>query len=201
MGKLDEELMPKRVRFLNDLKKLVPGIHLTSGDYRPLFPQARVILNHAENGDLNFRVFEAMGCGGCLLTPRLNHGLQQMFVDGEHLLFYAPDDPGDAAYRLNFIIKHPDIGEHIGAEALKIIDEKHRAIHRAQSLTDHLCDLYMAGAHDIIAGRRNRAPTIRKECLGMPYLLWANEIGDESMKRAYLAAAKGEFGLAGVRSD
>ena len=198
VGKLDEQLMPKRVAFFRELQKRVPNIHLTSGDYRPLFPRAKVVLNHVENEDLNFRVFEAMGCGGCLLTPRVNHGLQQLFVDGEHLLFYAPDDPGDAAYRLNFILEHPDIGDHIGAEALKIIDEKHRAIHRAQSFTDRLCDLHMSGASEIIDARIKRASKIRKESLAMPYLLWANEIKDDKLKQAWLAAARGEYGLSGV---
>lgn len=198
VGKLDAALMPRRARFLEGLKKEVPGLHCVSGDYRSLFPQARVIVNQAENADLNFRVFEAMGCGGCLLTPRVGHGLEKMFVDGEHLLFYAPDDPGDAAYRLHFILDHPEIGEYIGAEAAKIIDREHRAIHRAQALTDRLCDLFTEGAENIVAGRRAKASAIRKECLAMPYLLWASELPDDNLKNAYLAAANGNFGLAGI---
>ena len=69
VGKLDAKLMPKRVKFFNELKKRVPSIHLTSGNYRPLFPQAKVILNHVENEDLNFRVFEAMGIHFLLDSP------------------------------------------------------------------------------------------------------------------------------------
>lgn len=197
VGNLDGNLMPKRKKFLDELGEKVPSLITMQGDYRSAFPRARVVVNQAENDDMNFRIFEAMGCGACLLTPRINHGLQQMFVDGEHLLFYPPGDAGDAAYKIEFIKKHPEIGEHIGREALKIIDAEHRAQHRAQAFTDHMCDLFTEGADNIIAKRKSDAKKIRTECLSLPYLLWANEIDDAPLRQAYLAAAKGDFGLDG----
>ncbi|MEG2171942.1 MAG: glycosyltransferase, partial [Desulfovibrionaceae bacterium] len=69
VGTVDAATNRARAEFLAALKNLVPSLHVTHGDYRNLFPQGRILLNHCAAGDLNFRVFEAMGCGGCLLTP------------------------------------------------------------------------------------------------------------------------------------
>lgn len=189
VGTLNENLMPKRSRFLGELGKRVPGLRLESGDYRRLFPGGRVLVNQAERDDLNFRVFEAMGCGGCLVTPRVGHGLESLFVDGEHLVFYAPDDAGDAAYKINFLLAHPEIAEYIGRTALEEIDARHRAVHRAQAFTDAINDLYIAGASEIVATRKKKADFVRERCLAFPYLLWANEISSPELKAAYLRAA------------
>ncbi|MDR2056301.1 MAG: glycosyltransferase [Desulfovibrio sp.] len=189
---------PRRAAFLQELGKRLPGLHCTRGDYRELYPRGRVILNYSEHGDLNFRVFEAMGCGACLVTPRVRHGLTQLFVDGEHLVGYAPDNVGDALYRIDFLLKNPDIIRHIRAAALEKIDAEHRARHRAQAFTDFLCDIWMQDPVSLVAARRGRAGEIRETCLKLVYLLWAHDVTQPTLKEAYLAASRGDFGLAGI---
>lgn len=190
VGSINNELMPKRSRFLADLATKIPSLEIRQGNYRELFPQAKVLINQAERDDMNFRIFEAMGTGSCLVSPRLGHGLPDMFIDGEHLVLYSPNDAGDAAYKIQFLLDHPEITEHIGKEAVKVIDSAHRAIHRAQAFTDHICDLATEGIEDIINKRLQKAAEIRKNCLSVIYLLWANELTDEEMKKAYLQAAR-----------
>lgn len=197
VGSVNEN-MPRRTAFLRQLGERLPGLHVTRGDYRLLFPQARVLLNQCEHGDLNFRVFEAMGCGGCLVTPRVGHGLSDLFVDGEHLVGYAPDDAGDALYRINFLLENPDLAAYIGETALARINEAHRETHRAQAFTDHLCDLWMQDAAAATAARLEWAGAVREDCLKLLYLLWARETDTPELKEAYLAAARGRFGLAGI---
>lgn len=196
MGTVNENT-PRRAAFLQNLARRLPGLHVQCGSYRALFPQGRILLNHCEHGDLNFRVFEAMGCGGCLLTPRVGHGLAGLFVDGEHLVGYAPDDVGDALFRIELLLKNPELTDYIGKTALAAINAGHRAQHRAQTLTDHLCDLWMQDATALIAARQARAEAIREQCLKMPYLLWAEELTEPTIRQAYLAAARGNFGLSG----
>lgn len=191
VGSNNKEVMPRRALFLENLGKKLPSLQIMGGNYQTLYPRAKVLINHAEHGDMNFRIFEAMGCGKCLVTPRIGHGLPNMFVDGEHLVFYAPEDAGDASYRINFLLDHPEIIDHIGKTAYEAINAGHRAKHRAQALTDHLCDLFMEGAEDIVASRRAKAALIREKCLTLPYLLWAGEVSQPVIKDAYLEAAKG----------
>ncbi|MDR3357591.1 MAG: glycosyltransferase [Desulfovibrio sp.] len=188
---------PRRAAFLRALGKQLPGLHCTRGDYRELYPRGRVVLNYAEHGDLNFRVFEAMGCGACLVTPRVRHGLTRLFVDGEHLVGYVPDDVDDALRRIDFLLKNPDIVRHIGAAALEKIDAAHRARHRARNFTDFLRDVRMRDSGSLVAARCASAGVLRETYLKLVYLLWAYDVTHPPLKEAYLAAARGHFGPAG----
>lgn len=194
VGSVDAETMPRRSAFLAEIGRQLPGLHVAHGDYRALFPCGRVLLNQCEHGDLNFRVFEAMGCGGCLVTPRVGNGLDRLFVDGEHMVGYAPDDAGDALYRIRFLLERPELVSYIGKTALAEVNARHRAHHRAQAFTDQLCDLWMQDPKSLIAARKERALAVRRDCLNIPYLLWARELPQAELKAAYLEAARGNFG-------
>jgi hypothetical protein len=197
VGTVNDNL-PRRAAFLRELQKRLPGLCCKRGDYRELYPKAHVILNHAERGDMNFRIFEAMGCGGCLVTPRVGHGMERLFVDGEHLVGYVPNDVGDALFRIEFLLKNPEVVRHIKVKALAKINEKHRARHRAQAFTDLLCDVWAQGAERLVARRRGRAESVRENCLKLIYLLWAQDVTHPPLKEAWLAASTGRFGLAGI---
>ncbi|MDR2819387.1 MAG: glycosyltransferase [Desulfovibrio sp.] len=184
---------PNRAIFLQELKKKLPGLHVAAGNYRELFPRGRVLLNHCENGDLNFRVFEAMGCGGSLVTPDVGHGLTDLFTDGEHLLTYSPDAVESALSKINFLLQHEDIADNMGKAALDRINTAHRARHRAQAFTEFLRGLSAQDASALIDARLARTEQIRKQYLKLPYLLWAGEMPTPDLGQAYLAAAKGCF--------
>lgn len=60
-----------------------------------LYAASQVTLNVSLNGDLNLRVFEALGAGGFLLTDALSTdaGLERCFTPGRHLVTYrSPDE-------------------------------------------------------------------------------------------------------------
>ena len=71
VGKDDPTLTPKRSALLTALRQHFPGFSSTTGNYRNIFPTARVVLNVAEHDDMNFRIFEALACRSCLVTPRI----------------------------------------------------------------------------------------------------------------------------------
>jgi hypothetical protein len=190
VGTLSADKTPKRMAFLQELRALVPGLHAVGGDYRRLFPTGRVALNHCEAGDLNFRVFEALGCGACLLTPRIGHGLLDLFQDGVHLVTYNPDDAQDAASRIRALLANPIKRSLLRTAGLAAIDAGHRAKHRAAELSR----LLRAWPQPRIRERRRQAASIRKQWLRIIYLHMAEAEADPRMREAYLQAAQGAFG-------
>jgi glycosyltransferase involved in cell wall biosynthesis len=179
--------------FLRELRALVPGLHAVSGDYRRLFPKGRVTLNHCEAGDLNFRVFEALGCGACLLTPRTGHGLLDLFQDGVHLVTYDPDDVQGTARRIQELLANPLKRSLLRTAGLAAIDAGHRARHRAEELSR----LLRAYPQPRIQERRRRAARVRKQWLRIIYLHMAETEVAPRLREAYLRAAQGAFGVAG----
>lgn len=182
---------PRRAAFLQAVGRGIPGLHVTRGSYRQLFPQGRILLNQCEHGDLNFRVFEAMACGGCLLTPRVGHGLLELFTEGEHLACYKAHDAEDALRQVAELLDAPDVMARMRSEAAMAIDKAHRARHRALAFSQRLWSLGTDGARALVAARQARAEAICDQCLKLPYLLWASEVPSPAMRAGYLSAARG----------
>ncbi|MBO4369513.1 MAG: glycosyltransferase family 1 protein [Desulfovibrio sp.] len=180
---------PKRKVFLDELKGLFPPLHVQWGNFVELFPKAKVVLNYCEHGDLNFRVFEALGLGSALVTPRIANGQDMLFKEGIHFLLFDPEKPGDCLKAILHLLEDDSHRVSLGKNGLKAIDEAHRASHRALSFTEHLRKLW-PDRKEIIAQRRAKAPFIRKNFLRLPYLLWAKEIKDDTIRGRYLAYAQ-----------
>ncbi len=73
-----------------------------------LYAASQVTLNVSLNGDLNLRVFEALGAGGFLLTDALSEeaGLERCFTPGRHLVTYrSPDELVELA---RHYLSHPE---------------------------------------------------------------------------------------------
>lgn len=187
---------PLRAAFLRALGETVPGLHVTRGAYRRLYPQAQVVLNQCEHGDLNFRVFEALGCGSCLLTPRIGHGLTDLFAEDEELVCYTPHDADDAAARLRELLAAPEHMAELRRAGLAAVDARHRAIHRARAFSERLRAFSAEEWRGLVESRRRRAAAIRQQVLRLPCLLWAEDLASSpdpavrALRAAYLAEAR-----------
>ena len=92
---------------------LAAGLPLTAMRALPevaadIYAASRVTLNVSLNGDLNLRVFEALGAGGFLLTDALSPdaGLERCFTPGRHLATYrSPDELVELA---RHYLDHPE---------------------------------------------------------------------------------------------
>lgn len=73
-----------------------------------IYAASRVTLNCSLNGDLNLRVFEALGAGGFLLTDALSPdaGLERCFTSGRHLVTYR--SPEELVELARHYLDHPD---------------------------------------------------------------------------------------------
>ena len=133
IGTLDSTLNPGRVRFFNELRQKT-SIHCQQGGYIDFFPRAKIVVNQTVKGDLNFRTFEAMMSGACLLTERRGNGLFELFQEGVHLVSYEPGNADDAAAKIEMLLADRARCRKIAACGRAEILAKHTSAHRAQQV-------------------------------------------------------------------
>lgn len=187
VGKDDPALTPIRSRLLADLRARFPGFSVRQGNYREIYPQARLVLNVAERGDMNFRLFEALGCGACLLTPAIGHGFSDLFTDGRDLFTYPQNDAAAIARLMEELLSDAALRERTAAAGLANVDAGHRASHRAATF-----DAWLKGqpAKALIDERLRDAGAIFDAVLRPLYLHWAEALPGAPHAAAYLKAAQ-----------
>ncbi len=187
VGNVGEDIFPVRTRMLREIEKRLPGLTVRQGIYRDLYPQGRVILNIAERGDLNYRVFEVLGCGGCLLTPAIGHGQEDLFKDGQDLFTYPINDVDALVQTAQRLLKKPELCEQVGASGLAKVDALHRARHRAMEFVGWIESFDLDA---LVAERRRQAPAIHETFLRLLYLHLAETCGRVELAAPYMKAAR-----------
>ena len=192
VGKIDPAVNEERHIFFTKLAPLVPGLHITSGSYCDLYPQAKIVLNHAIQNDLNFRVFEALGCGACLVTPIVGHGLVELFRDEQDLFLYDQQDiPGLAALLVS-LLAAPEKCREVGKNGHAAILAGQYMHHRANTFAAKIEHMLASGqASKIIQTRIHSAKDILASWLRLIYLLHAETTVAPEAKNRYLQAARG----------
>lgn len=190
VGKMNPATSPRRCAFMDELRKRLPFLEVRQGDYRELFARARLVLNYAEREDLNFRVFEALGCGACLVTPRVAHGQAELFADGRDLFCYDMEDMDGLVKLVKELLADPERCEKAAQSGLARVNAAHRAMHRAQSL-----DRLLRGPEvpALVNERLEQARAIHEAHLRLLYLHFAEVLADPArapLRRAYLNAAR-----------
>ena len=187
VGTVDAATTPRRARLLAALARLVPGLKVAGGDYRELYPKAKIVLNVAERGDLNFRVFEALACGACLLTPDIASGQRDLFVPGEDFFVYDQGDVAGLAAVIRRLLADQPAREKAAASGLAKVRAAHTAEARARDFANWL------GGFDpatLVRARLDAAEAIFQGALKLLFLHWAERHDDPAFRQAYLNAAK-----------
>jgi hypothetical protein len=187
VGTLDARLAPRRCAFIGELKEKFPSLHIAHGPFVDLYARAKLIVNECSRGELNFRVFEAMGMGGCLLTPDIGPALSAMFTPGKELFTYPPYAVGRLVALAERLLADDASREKAAEAGLAAVDAGHRASHRARALAGILGELFSSGrAAELIAERLRDAPLIRRYFLRPLYLHHAESVGVDCLRDRYL---------------
>lgn len=186
VGNVHPDIHPGRHAFFRELSKACPGFTVLRGNYHQLFPKGRVIFNFAERGDLNFRVFQALGTGACLLTPRVGHGMLELFREGEELFCYDPADLNGLVRTVDGLLADPELRQRTGRQGLAAVDAGHRAPHRARTFSQWVLTW---DRQALIHERLLRAKEIHRIWLRLLYLHCAATL-PPPLKGPYLEYAK-----------
>jgi len=101
-----------------------------------IFNQSKIILNHPVNNDVNFRVFEALASGSLLITPRTDNGLEDLFVDGEELVLFDPNNLAEGVEKVHYYLHHAEERERIAKKGLEKVQAFHSRMCRAREIVD-----------------------------------------------------------------
>src|SRR5262249_39747872 len=71
-------------------------------DMVAIYHQSKIIFNRSVGDDLNMRVFEAMACGGLLITNEANNGQEELF--GDALITYR--DEAELLAHFDFFLRN-----------------------------------------------------------------------------------------------
>jgi len=142
-GNLDPAMHPQRATFFAELQRFVP-INVEVGPYRKTYASAKIVVNHAVREDLNFRVFEILGCGALAITPNIGNGMGELFTDGQDIVTYRDGDAADAAAKIQYYLQHEDERARIAAAGYNRCVLLHSEDIRARQLEEHLLRLQVS---------------------------------------------------------
>lgn len=185
VSEVNTKTTPETSAFLKELKARFPNLEMRQGDFVKLCGHAKVILNITEQKIFNSRVFEALACGSCLVTPEVGHGQSLLFKDGKHLVTYQTDDMDHLIEAVCTLLADAARRESIAQAGFAEVNARHRPIHRAQTLSDAIERL----DNTTIQNRLAQSKAIHAKHLKLIYLQWAETFGNTETGSQYLRAA------------
>jgi hypothetical protein len=147
-GTLSPGNIPERLPFLRAFRDLHPLV-FRQGDFVPLFTRTRIVLNQTAAAEVNFRCFEAMGCGAALLTDSIGHGLTDLFrTEKEILPPYARLQARSAASAARAWLSRPQALAELALAGRDAVAGRHTDDARAEELSRLCAGLLAEGTHE-----------------------------------------------------
>lgn len=171
VGTLRPRNIPSRLPFLKRFRALHP-LFIKEGAYLPVFARSRIVLNQTACSELNFRCFEAAGCGAALLMEQCAE-LEELFTPGVNILPpYPRNDAAAAAAIARAWLADPEKLRRTAKAGRDLIAARHTAAHRARSIGRRLAVLARNGAHR----RRLAERTTRRRLLATAFAVIGAEL-------------------------
>lgn len=125
-----------RVAHLDRLFKEFPNFHWCCARFHEaaeVFNKSKIVFNVSSRGELNMRMFEALGSRSFLLSDRLPEG-ENVFQDGVHFAGYNGLD--EMIDKARYYLAHDDEREQIAEAGYREAITKHTYLHRVRTVLD-----------------------------------------------------------------
>lgn len=135
IGNLNDE---NRVRHLDRLFKEFHNFHWSCKRFHEaaeIYNQSRIVFNVSSRGELNMRVFEALGSGSFLLTDKIEDS-QDVLKSGVHYGSYGNMD--EMIQKAHYYLDHDEERERIAWAGHKSALESHTYAHRVAAVLEKI---------------------------------------------------------------
>ena len=141
VGVINDKVRPKRSRIINLLRQryrlcAAGGRRdewVSPKEAALLYRRSRLVLNENLFDGVTTRVFEALASGTMLLTEAGGNGLTDLFIPGEDLTCYGPENLVELA---GFYLAHDEERERVAARGRDKVLAAHDIKHRTKKLVD-----------------------------------------------------------------
>ncbi len=140
VGTIDPDRNPIRYQLLEAVQQMYP-LNVETGEYVPVYLQSQMVLNQCVDNDINFRTFEAMACGSLLLMEHIGNGLEDLFQDKTHCVFYEKGNIEQIVQIAEYYMSHEEERDGIASCGRSEVLAKHVGVHRAQTILDTLASI------------------------------------------------------------
>lgn len=96
----------------------------------------KISLNKNIHNDINYRNFESLGCGTCLLTNYDDQYKELGFKEEEHFLTYRSKE--EAVEKINYLKNNEDVIKKLSIQGNEFVSKKHTFKNRAKSLINYV---------------------------------------------------------------
>ena len=103
-----------------------------------LYSRARIVIHIPIADALGTRIFEAMACGALLICGRVT-GLDELFMDGRHLVVYENEQ--QALEQIDYYLRHDDQRSRIARAGHDEVHRAHTYAHRFRAVLATLATL------------------------------------------------------------
>ncbi len=118
--------------------------------YLKALARAKMVFNHSVRGEINMRVYEALGARKLLLVEETNSEILERFTAGEHVATYSEEN---LIEQVDYFLSHDREREEIAQRGYEEVVRNHSWEARAQSLGSILEGVVSSGvqraAHDL----------------------------------------------------
>ena len=199
VGVVNDSVRPKRSALLKRVARLAP-LTVRGGRQEAWFPTSRAVgLYQGHAAALNENLFpgvttrplEIMAAGGLALSEAAPGAMDRFFQDGEHLLFFSPDD---LEQKIELCLKDQALGRRVGAAGRELVRAQHSLEARCREIVKQIEVMAAMPLDQRARAAGGEALRLEGEALLMAGLRWPAKGGARRVIRgaARLEAAAGD---------